>query len=128
MQDLTEKIIGACIEVHRQLGPGLLEAVYEECVCKELKYAGIQHERQAKLPLYYKGDLLEVGYRMDLVVDESVVIEIKAVEHILPVHEAQLITYLKLSKMTVGLLINFNVPLLKDGIKRLVNNYGDPHN
>jgi GxxExxY protein len=120
---LSNQLIGAAIEVHRHLGPGLLESVYETCVVQELTLQGIQVERQKSLPICYKGATLDTSYRLDLVLESLVIAEIKAVETLLPVHEAQLLTYLKLSGCRVGLLINFNVPLLKEGIKRLVHNY-----
>ena len=116
----TAPIIGAAIEVHRHLGPGLLESAYEECLCHELHLRGLSFERQVDLPVPYKGLLLGCGYKMDLVVEHEVVLELKAIESILPVHEAQLLTYLKLSGKHVGLLINFNTPLLTRGIKRIV--------
>lgn len=116
----TEPIIGAAIEVHRQMGPGLLESTYEECLCHELHLCGIRFTRQVELPVIYKGLKLDCGYRIDLLVEDTVVVELKAVEQLLPVHEAQLLTYLHLTKKPVGLLINFNVPLLKDGIRRRV--------
>jgi GxxExxY protein len=118
-EELTEKIIACAIEVHRHLGPGLLESVCEECFCKELQLQGVAFDRQVPLPIEYKGLQLDCGYRMDVVLDKKVVVEIKCVEKILPVHEAQLLTYLKLSGLKVGLIINFNSALLKDGIKRL---------
>jgi len=121
--DLTDRIIGAAIEVHRHLGPGLLEAVYEECLCYELSQRGLKFQRQAPLPINYKGIKFESAYRMDLVVEDAIVIEIKATEEMLPVHSAQLLTYLKSSNKRVGLLINFNVPILKNGLKRIVNHY-----
>ncbi len=117
---LTEAIIGAAIEVHRALGPGLLESAYKECLCRELDLQGIPFERQRPLPVEYKGLRLDCGYRLDLLVSNQVVVEIKAVENLLPIHEAQLLTYLKLGGWQVGLLINFNVPVLKQGIRRLV--------
>ena len=123
--ELTERVIGACIEIHRALGPGLLESVYEECLCHELPLAGIKFERQKPLPVHHKGVNLDCGYRLDLVVEQKVIIELKAVENLLPIHEAQLLTYLKLSSLTLGLLINFNVAMLKQGIKRIVNNFQD---
>jgi len=123
MKELTEKIIGSAIEVHRALGPGLLESSYEECLCHELRLRSVPFERQVALPVEYKGVQLDCGYRLDLLVAQSVVVELKAVEHIEPIHEAQLLTYLKIGGWTVGLLINFNVPILKHGIKRIVNNY-----
>ena len=123
--ELTERVIGACIEIHRALGPGLLESAYEECLCYELSQAGIKFERQKALPVHYKDVKLDCGYRLDLVVEEKIIIELKAVESLLPIHEAQLLTYLKLSGITLGLLINFNVAMLKHGIKRIVNNFQD---
>ncbi len=119
-EELTGRILAACIEVHRELGPGLLESAYEECLCHELNLATIPFERQLPLPVVYKGLRLDCGYEMDLVVDQRVVVELKAVEKLLPIHEAQLMTYLKLGGYRVGLLINFNVPVLRDGIKRIV--------
>ena len=116
--DLTEKIIGCAIEVHRVLGPGLLESAYEECLCHELTQSGLSIVRQVPLPVVYKEIQLECGYRMDVIVEQKVLLELKTVEMILPVHEAQLLTYLKLSGLPVGLLINFHVPVLKDGIRR----------
>lgn len=119
-KDLTDKIIGSAIEVHRHLGPGLLESAYEECFCHELSLKGIPFERQKPLPLEYKGIKLDCGYRMDMVVDNKVVIELKCVEKIMPINEAQLLTYLRLSNLKVGLIINFYSTVLKDGLKRLV--------
>ena len=118
--DLTNEILAAAIEVHRVLGPGLLESVYEQCMCRALKLRNVPYECQVPLPLIYKGDRVEAGFRIDLLVSDQVVVEIKAVEKLLPVHDAQLLTYLKLTKRRVGLLINFNVPLLKEGIRRRV--------
>ncbi len=120
-ENLTESIIGAAIEVHKELGPGLMESAYEECLCHELSVRNLPFQRQVSLPVSYKKIKLDCGYRMDIVVGNTVVLELKSIETILPIHEAQLITYLKLSKLPVGLLINFNVPLLKDGILRRVN-------
>ncbi|MFZ0932351.1 MAG: GxxExxY protein [Syntrophobacteraceae bacterium] len=120
INDLTKEVIGAAIEVHRAFGPGLLESAYETCLCHELGLRGIQFERQKPLPLIFKGATLDWGYRLDLLVSNSVVVEIKAVEAFLPIHEAQLLTYLKLGGWNLGLLINFNVRVLKDGIKRIV--------
>jgi GxxExxY protein len=117
---ITEQIIGAAIEVHRVLGPGLLESAYEECLCHELRLRGVAFERQRPLPVAYKGIKFDCGYRLDLLVADAVVVEIKAVESIAPIHEAQLLTYLKLGSWKLGLLINFNVPVLKDGIRRRV--------
>lgn len=121
--ELTSHVIGACIEVHRHLGPGLLESAYEECLVYELRARGIQYVRQQALPVVYKGIRLECGYLMDIVVENRLVLELKSVEALLPIHEAQLLTYLKLANLSLGLLINFNVPILTRGIKRLVNNY-----
>jgi len=116
----TGPIIGAAIEVHRQLGPGLLESAYEECLCHELNLRQLSFERQVGLPLSYKGVRLDCGYKIDLIVSQQVVLELKAIEALLPVHEAQLLTYLKLSGKKVGLLINFNVPMPIRGVKRMV--------
>ena len=120
LNELTQEIIGAAIEVHRALGPSLLESAYEECLCKELTLRQISFERQRMLPLKYKGLKLECGYRIDLLVTGIVVVEVKAVEVLLPIHEAQLLTYLKLGGWKIGLLINFNVPVIKQGIRRMV--------
>jgi len=120
INELTQTIIGAAIEVHRSLGPGLLESAYEECLCKELTLQQISFERQRPLPLEYKGVKLECGYRLDLLVADTVVLEVKSVDAIIPIHEAQLLTYMKLGGWKVGLLINFNVPVLKQGVRRLV--------
>jgi GxxExxY protein len=119
----THEIIAAAIEVHRHLGPGLLESAYQECVCYELSRRGLSFAREVPLPLNYKGLHLDCSYRIDLLVADTIVVELKSVEQILPVHLAQLLTYLKGSHRQVGLLINFNVPVLKDGIKRMVNDY-----
>jgi len=120
---LTEKIIGCAIEVHKALGPGLLESAYEECFCHELAQNGIPFSRQVSLPVVYKGIKLECGFKIDVLVNDLVIIELKAVEKLLPIHDAQLLTYLKLYRRPLGLLMNFNVPALKDGIKRLVNQF-----
>jgi GxxExxY protein len=120
INDLTREVIGAAIEVHRALGPGLMESAYEECLCRELALRGIGVERQLSLPVEYKGVRLDCGYRLDLLVEQSVVVEIKSVSSIESIHEAQLLTYLKLGGWRVGLLINFNVPVLKDGIRRRI--------
>lgn len=117
---LTEQIIGAAMEVHRQLGPGLMENVYQVCLAHELDLRGVRYQREKPLPIVYKGTQLDCGYRLDFLVEDKVVVELKAVEQLLPIHEAQLLTYLKISGCKVGLLINFNVPLLKRGIKRRV--------
>ena len=120
INQLTREIIGAAIEVHSALGPGLLESAYEECMCRELSLRKIPFQRQVPLPLEYKGVRLDCGYQLDLLVAESIVVELKSVEALMPIHEAQLLTYLKLGGWNVGLLINFNVPLLRDGLKRIV--------
>jgi len=114
-------VIGAAIEVHRALGPGLLESAYEECLCRELFLRKMPLKRQVALPIEYKGAKLDCGYRLDIVVDEQLIVELKACEDLLPIHEAQLLTYLKLTGVKYGLLINFNMPVLKDGIKRIAN-------
>ena len=119
-EELTERIIGAAIEVHRTLGPGLLESVYEECLCHELGLRDLKFERQVALPLQYKGISVSVGYRADIIVEGAILLELKAVERLLPVHEAQLLTYLRLSGMRVGLLLNFNTSVMKHGIVRRV--------
>jgi GxxExxY protein len=117
---LTRSIIGFAIEVHRQLGPGLLESAYEECLCYEFQQNGLAFRRQVPLPIVYKAIRLDCGYRIDVVVEERVIVELKTVERLIPIHEAQLLTYLKLSGMRTGLLLNFNSPVLKDGIRRMV--------
>ena len=117
---LTNEIIGLAIEVHRGLGPGLLESAYEECLCFELKEHGMAFRRQVALPVVYKLVKLDCGYRLDIVIEESVIVELKTVERLLPVHDAQLLTYLKLSGIRTGLLMNFNTAVLKNGIRRLV--------
>jgi len=118
INQITEKIIGCAIEVHKRLGPGLLESAYEECLSYELKNTGLTIERQVPVPVVYKDIKLECGYRIDILVEKTVVIELKAIEAFAPVHEAQILTYMKFAKMTIGLLINFNVTLIKNGIKR----------
>jgi GxxExxY protein len=120
INELTEVIIGSAIEGHRFLGPGLLESTYEECLCRELSLRNIPFERQKVVPLEYKGVKLDCGYWLDLLVADKVVVEIKSVENLLPIHEAQVLTYLKLGGWQIALLINFNVPVLKEGIKRIV--------
>jgi GxxExxY protein len=115
---ITEKIIGCAIEVHKSLGPGLLESAYEECLYYELKNVGLTIERQKAVPVIYKEIKLDCGYRIDLLVENAVVVELKTVEAFNPVHEAQILTYMKFSNKSIGLLINFNVTLLKNGIKR----------
>ena len=122
-ESLSNKIIGASIEVHKQLGPGLLEAVYENCLLEELKAMGIRAESQVGLPVVYKGKQLDKDFKVDVLVEDEIILELKAVEAVLPVHEEQLLTYLKLSNKRLGLLINFNVALLKNGIHRKINGY-----
>jgi GxxExxY protein len=121
MNELTEKIIGAAIEVHKALGPGLLESAYEGCLAHELSLANVYFERQVPLPVLYKSLQLDCGYRIDFLVEKTVVVELKAVEGLQPVHQAQLLTYLKLGGWPIGLFINFNVAVLKKGIKRMVH-------
>ena len=115
-EKLTEQVIGAAIEVHRELGPGLMESAYEECLCHELHLRGLKFERQTSLPVRYKGVSLDCGYRVDLIVEDALIVELKCVEHILPVHEAQLLTYLRLTGKRVGLILNFNVSVLTRGV------------
>ncbi len=119
--ELSGKIIGAAIEVHKILGAGLLESAYEECLCREFSIGNINFEKQVQIPVLYKGIQLNCGYRADIIVDKKVILELKAVASIDPIHEAQMLTYLKLSGLKLGLLFNFNVPLMKDGIRRFVN-------
>ena len=116
---LSHEVIGAAIEVHRQLGPGLLESAYEQCLCHELFLRKLKVERQVDLPVSYKGIQVDLGYRLDLVVDDALIVELKTVEQIMPIHEAQLLTYLKLSGKKIGLLLNFHSPTIRDGIKRM---------
>lgn len=118
---ISNKVIGAAIEVHRALGPGLLESAYEECLCRELSLNDVAFDRQKALPVSYKGVDLNCGYRLDIVVEKLVILELKAVSRVEPIHEAQLLTYLKLANLKLGLLLNFNVPIMKQGIKRIVN-------
>ena len=119
-QALTEQIIGAAIEVHKEIGPGLLESAYEECLCRELGLRGLRFQRQVPLPVTYKGVRLDCGYKMDIVVEDKVVLELKAVETTTPLHEAQLLTYLRLSHKRVGLLMNINTVVMKNGVTRRV--------
>jgi len=123
---ITEQIIGAAITVHRALGPGLLESAYEACLAFELVERDLADERQKPVPLVYKGVELDCGYRIDLLVAEAVIVEVKAVERLMPIHTAQLLSYLKLSSLQVGLLLNFNVKVLKEGIRRVVNDFPEP--
>jgi GxxExxY protein len=119
-KELTGKIVDCAISVHKLLGPGLLESAYEECLQYELNTSGLDTLKQIPMPLIYKGKKLDIGYRIDLLVEDKVIIEVKAVDALNPVHLAQLMTYLKLSRCRIGLLINFNVPFLKDGIRRVI--------
>jgi len=119
-EKLTGKIIQAAIEVHKALGPGLLESAYDKCLSKEFDIIQLIYKNQVELPIVYKGIKVDAGYRIDKIIEDKVIIELKAVEHLLPVHKAQLLTYMKLTGIRAGLLINFNVPVLKDGIKRMV--------
>ena len=125
VNSITEIIIGAAIEVHRALGPGLLESAYEECLFYELNLRNLTVKRQVDLPVIYKEVQLNIGYRLDLLVEDKVVIELKTVDKFMPIHDAQLLTYMKLVDCTAGLLINFNVPILKQGLRRKVLNYVD---
>lgn len=118
---LSNKIIGAAIEVHKALGPGLLESVYEECLCEELDFRGMRFERQKPLAVFYRTRKLDCGYRLDVVVENSIILELKSCEKMEPIYEAQLLTDLKLSGLHLGLLLNFNVTMMKDGIKRIVH-------
>jgi len=119
-EELSGQIRGAAMEVHRELGPGLLESTYEECLCYELSARGIPFQRQLELPVNYKSLRLACGYRIDILVENKIILELKSVEQLLPIHDAQLMTYLKLSGHKLGLLMNFNVAVMKDGIKRFV--------
>ncbi len=123
---LTSSVIGAAIDVHRALGPGLLESAYEECLCHELQLRTIAFERQKPLPISYKGMALECGYRLDMIVEDVLVVELKSIESLDAIHIAQVITYLKLMGLPLGLLINFNVARLKDGVKRVANDFPGP--
>jgi GxxExxY protein len=117
---LTEKIIGAAIEVHKALGPGLLESTYQKCLAYELMATGIRYRTELDLPVMYKGTRIDCGYRIDFLVEDTVIVELKSVETLLPVHQAQLLTYMKLANKGIGLLINFNSKILSHGIKRFV--------
>ncbi len=125
LDQITHGIIGAAIEVHRHLGPGLLESAYEACLVFEIKRLGMKVEVQKPLPVVYKDVKLDCGYRLDLVVEDEIIVEIKAIEKLLPIHDAQLLSYLRLARKRVGLLMNFHVPVLKDGLKRIVNEFPD---
>jgi GxxExxY protein len=121
INELSNKIIGAAIEVHKPLGPGLLESAYEECMCHELTLRSLTYERQKPLPIVFKRKKLDCGYRLDIVVEKAIVLELKSCQKIEPIHKAQLLTYLKLSGLHLGLLLNFNTALMRDGIIRIVN-------
>lgn len=125
LDQISRRVIGAAIEVHRHLGPGLLESAYESCLVFELNRLGLRVEQQKALPVIYKDVKLDCGYRLDLVVEDEIIIEIKAIEKLLPIHEAQLLSYLRLAKKRVGLLMNFHVSVLKNGLKRIVNEFPD---
>jgi GxxExxY protein len=117
---LSNRVIGCALEIHRHLGPGLLESTYEQCLVHEMNIAGIPFKLQHPLPVEYKGIKLDCGYRVDLLVDDQIIVELKSVESLLPIHQAQLLTYMKLADISIGLLMNFNVKHLKNGIKRMV--------
>ncbi len=119
-EELSHRVIGCALEVHRALGPGLLESTYEQCLAYELSQAGIPFKLQHPIPVTYKGILLDCGYRVDLLVDDRLILELKSVDKLLPIYEAQLLTYMKLARISLGLLMNFNVTSLKDGLKRMV--------
>ena len=121
INQLSSQLIGAAIEVHKALGPGLLESAYEKCLCHELKLRGLWFENQKPLPLIFKGEKLDCGYQLDIVVENTIILELKSCEKIKPIHKAQLLTYLKLSGLKLGLLLNFNVPVMRDGIVRMVH-------
>jgi len=121
INELSSRIIGAAIEVHKALGPGLLESAYEECLCHEFGLRCLSNERQKPLPVVYKGKDLDCGYRLDVVVERTIILELKSCERIEPIHKAQLLTYLRLSGLHLGLILNFNVPVMRDGIVRIVN-------
>ena len=125
INQLSSEIIGAAIEVHKHLGPGLLESAYEECLCHEFDLRGAEYERQKALPVIYKGKKLDCGYRLDTVVDHQIIVELKSVEKIEAIHKAQLLTYLKLSDVRLGLILNFNVTMMKEGIVRVVNDLSE---
>ena len=122
INQLSSKIIGAAIEVHKALGPGLLESAYEKCLCHELKLRRLSFANQKPLPLIFKGAKMDCGYQLDIVVENTIILELKSCEKIEPIHKAQLLTYLKLSGLKLGLLLNFNVPVMRDGIVRIANN------
>lgn len=123
LNEISGKIIECSINVHKELGPGMLEGAYEVCLMHELLRAGLKTKSQVTLPIFYQGIRLDAGYRIDLLVEDSVIVELKAIERLLPVHEAQLLSYLRMSDLRLGLLINFNVRLLRDGVRRVVNKF-----
>jgi GxxExxY protein len=125
LDQITRRIIGAAIEVHRHLGPGLLESAYETCLAYELKQLGFRVEQQKPLPVVYKDVKLDCGYRLDLVVEDAIILEVKAIEQLAPIHDAQLLSYLRISGLKVGLLMNFHVRVLKNGLKKIVNEFPD---
>jgi GxxExxY protein len=125
LDQISRRIIGAAIEVHRHLGPGLLESAYQSCLAFELRQLGLKVEEQKSLPVVYKQVKLDCGYRLDLVVEDEIIVEIKAIEKLLPIHEAQLLSYLRLANKRAGLLMNFHVPVLENGLKRIVNEFPD---
>jgi GxxExxY protein len=119
-QELTSQIIGAAIDVHKTIGPGLLESAYQTCLAQEFRLRGISFEIEKPVPITYKGIQLDCGYRLDFLIEMKIIVEIKSVECLMPIHQAQVLTYLRLTKCSLGLLINFNVPILKSGIKRII--------
>ena len=125
LDQITRRIIGAAIEVHRHLGPGLLESAYETCLAYELKQLGLSVQQQRALPVVYKDVKLDCGYRLDIVVEDAIILEVKAIEQLAPIHDAQLLSYLRISGLKVGLLMNFHVRVLKNGLKRIVNEFPD---
>jgi GxxExxY protein len=123
LNSITEKIIGCAISVHKGIGPGLLESAYEECLCYELSQAGLNFKRQVPLPVIYKDVKLDCGYRLDIIVENEIIIEVKAVQAIIPIHEAQLLSYLRMLDNRLGLILNFHSAVLKNGIRRVANNF-----
>ena len=123
LNDISGKIIELAINVHRELGPGMLEGAYEACLQFELARSGLKSETQLKLPIIYQGLKLDAGYRIDMLVEDSVIVELKSIERVMPIHEAQLLSYLRMSNLKLGLLLNFNQKLLRDGIRRVVNGF-----
>lgn len=120
---ITGALMDCFVKVHSQIGPGLLEGIYQECLCYELKKRGLSFEREKIIPLKYDGEILNSGLRLDLIVENKIILELKSIEKLLPIHDAQIISYLRLADMPIGFLINFNVPLIKQGVKRFVNNF-----